>query len=62
MPIVHIHMLKGRSVEQKRAMVDGITKVICDTAKCPADAVKIVISDMEFENFAHAGVLQVDKK
>jgi len=61
MPIVQIHLLEGRSVEQKRALVDKVTKAICETVNVPPDAVKIVLSDMARHDYAHAGVLQVDK-
>lgn len=62
MPIVQIEVLKGRSVEQKREMARRVTDVITETMKCPADAVKIIIREMEFENYASAGVLRADQK
>ncbi|MGE5559625.1 MAG: 4-oxalocrotonate tautomerase [Chloroflexota bacterium] len=62
MPIIQIEVLKGRSVEQKRELARRVTEVVTETMKCPADAVKIIIRDMEFENYASAGVLRVDQK
>ncbi len=62
MPIISVDMLKGRTVEQKRDMVKEITEVVSRTANCPKEAVKIIIREMEFENFSEAGVLRVDKK
>lgn len=62
MPIVQIHMLAGRSTDQKRALADKVTKAICETANCPADAVKIIISDMAHEDYAVGGVLHADTK
>ena len=62
MPIVQIELLEGRTVEQKRAMVKEVTDAICRTLNAPPDAVRIIIRDMKFENYAAAGVLRSDQK
>lgn len=61
MPIVQIELLKGRTIEQKRALVEKVTQAISETANCPKEAVRIILRDMEFENFAQAGVLKCDE-
>ncbi|HOA19819.1 MAG TPA: 2-hydroxymuconate tautomerase [Sedimentibacter sp.] len=60
MPIIQVEMLKGRTVDQKREMVKEITEVVSRTANCPKEAVRIVIREMEFENFGISGKLQCD--
>jgi len=62
MPIVQIDLLEGRTVEQKRAMVKEVTDAICRTLGAPADAVRIIIRDMKYENYATAGILRSDQK
>ncbi len=62
MPIVQIEILEGRTVEQKRAMVKEVTDAICKTLNAKPDAVRIIIRDMKFENYATAGVLRSDQK
>lgn len=62
MPIIQVEMLKGRTLEQKRALVEKVTEAIVETANCPKEAVKIIIREMEFENYAQAGVLKCDDK
>jgi len=62
MPIVQIELLEGRTVEQKRAMVKEVTDAICRTLNATPDAVRIIIRDMKFENYAVAGVLRSDQK
>ncbi|WP_313339386.1 2-hydroxymuconate tautomerase [Sedimentibacter sp.] len=61
MPIVQVEMLKGRTLEQKRALAQKVTEAICETANCPKEAVKIIIREMDFENFSQAGVLKCDE-
>jgi len=62
MPIIQVDMLKGRTVEQKREMVKEVTEAVARTANCPKESVKIIIREMEFENFSESGVLRIDKK
>ena len=60
MPVVHIHMLEGRSVEQKRQLVDAITRAMVDITKTKPDAVTIVIDDCPRTNWARAGKLMIE--
>ncbi len=62
MPVLQVEMLKGRTVEQKREMVNKVTAVVAETLKCPKEVVTIIIREMEAENIAQAGVLKVDSK
>ncbi len=43
-------------------MVEKVTEAVAETANCPRDAVKIIIREMEYENFAQGGVLKCDEK
>lgn len=60
MPIVQIHMLKGRTVDQKRALVRGVTKVLGETIGAPPHKVRIILSDMEHDSYAIDGQLHID--
>lgn len=60
MPIVVVNIKEGRTVEQKRAMVERMTQVICDTMEVKPAAVRIIINDMKNENFAIGGTLVCD--
>lgn len=57
MPIVQVELLKGRTVEQKRELVEKMTDVLIETTGCTKEAVSIIIRDMEYENYGHAGEL-----
>ena len=37
MPEITIELNEGRSIEQKRALCKGITEVVVETCKVPAD-------------------------
>lgn len=61
MPIVQIDMIEGRTAEQKRELAKKVTQAIVETAKCPPEAVSIVIRETSKENIAKAGILMSDK-
>ncbi|HEY8910489.1 MAG TPA: 4-oxalocrotonate tautomerase [Desulfosporosinus sp.] len=60
MPIVQIELLEGRTVEQKRLLVEKVTQAIVESIGAPADKVTIIIRDMLKENYAKAGKLALD--
>lgn len=60
MPIIHVHLIEGRSLEQKRAMVKEVTDAVCRTVNVTPDHVKIIMHDMAKHDYATAGVLKSD--
>jgi len=60
MPIVQIHLIEGRTTDQKRALVKEVTDAVCKTVNVPPEAVKIILSDMAKHDYAIAGVLKLD--
>ncbi|CVK19703.1 MULTISPECIES: 2-hydroxymuconate tautomerase [Sporomusa] len=61
MPIVQIDLIEGRSLEQKREMVKKVTEAIVETAKCPPEAVTIVVREASPQHIGKAGKLVSDK-
>jgi len=62
MPSIQITMLKGRTIEQKRKIVERITDVMAEEAKTPREGVVVSIIEVEREDYAHGGVLMADRK
>jgi 4-oxalocrotonate tautomerase len=60
MPTFRIEMFEGRSVDQKRKLVEAVTRVTCETLGCEPNSVDIVITDVKRENWATAGRLWSD--
>ncbi len=56
MPVVTIEMWEGRTIEQKKKLVAGITAVISDIG-IPAEVIQIIIKDVPRHNWATAGKL-----
>lgn len=62
MPIIHVHLIEGRTIDQKRALVKKVTQAVCESVNVQPDAVKIVLNDMAKHDYAVAGELWVDQK
>ena len=52
MPTLHLEMLTGRTLEQKRAFVREATRVAVETLACPPEAVSIVITEVPRDAWA----------
>ncbi len=61
MPVVHIHMLEGRSVEQKKQLAEAITAAMVDITKTTPDAVVIVMDDYPRTSWAKSGKLMSEQ-
>jgi len=62
MPTFNVQMFEGRTVEQKRAFVEAVTRVTCETLSCSPESVDIIITDIRRDNWATSGKLWSDKK
>jgi 4-oxalocrotonate tautomerase len=62
MPHIQITMLKGRTIEQKRKIVERVTDALAEEAKTPKEGVVVTIVEVEREDYARGGVLMADKK
>ena len=57
MPTYHIEMIEGRTLEQKKKLVEAITRVSVEILGGEANSVDILISDVKRENWATGGKL-----
>ena len=57
MPVVTIRMAKGRTLDQKRALVEGITTVVTKTLQVTPDWVTVFVEELDKENIAKSGIL-----
>ncbi|MBY0356082.1 MAG: 2-hydroxymuconate tautomerase family protein [Rickettsiales bacterium] len=62
MPIVQIHIMEGRDDIKKARLVQGVTDAIVESLGVPADAVRIMLSEMAPNHYAIAGKLMKDQK
>lgn len=61
MPIINIAIAKGRSIDQKRALVREISRVVAETLDVDAEKIWIRIDEFDRDNFAVGGELMSDR-
>ncbi len=57
MPTINVQLFEGRTVEQKKKLVEAITQATVDILGSTPDAVDIIITDIKRENWATGGKL-----
>ena len=62
MPHIQITMLKGRSVEQKRKLVERVTDAMAEEAGTAREGVIITIVEVDRDDYGRGGVLMADKQ
>ena len=62
MPVVTIEMWEGRSVDQKRKLVQAVTEAMVEHADANPDALHVIIHEVPRQNWGRAGVLGVDRR
>ena len=61
MPNVTIEWLQGRTLEQKRKVIAGITDLLVEAADARREAVQVTFIDMTKENWGRGGLLGIDR-
>ncbi len=55
MPIIQVNMLEGRTTEQKRKLVSGITTAVIDALGVQAEQVRVMIHEMGKDDYGIGG-------
>ena len=62
MPLIEVHLLEGRSPQQKRALLEGITRAVQESIGASLESVRVWIHEFSDDEYMAAGVLAADKK
>lgn len=57
MPTYHIEMMEGRTPDQKKKLVEAITRVTVEVLGVTPESVDILIADIRRDNWATGGKL-----
>jgi len=55
LPVVQISMWAGRSDEQKKKIIEGVTNVLCDVLGIRPENVTVIIYEVEKKNWGKSG-------
>jgi len=62
MPLVEIHLLEGRTDEQKKALLTSVTKAVQESIGAPLDSIRVWVQEFSPREYMAAGVLAADRK
>jgi 4-oxalocrotonate tautomerase len=62
MPTYHVEMLEGRTLEQKKRLVEAITRVSVEVLGGSPESVDVLIVDVKRENWATGGKLWTEPR
>jgi 4-oxalocrotonate tautomerase len=60
-PNVTIEWLQGRTLDQKRKVIAGITDLLVDAADARREAVQVTFINMSKEDWGRGGLLGIDR-
>ncbi|ACS78900.1 4-oxalocrotonate tautomerase [Maridesulfovibrio salexigens] len=61
MPVIKVEMFEGRTIEQKRELVEVLSKETARITGCSVESIYVVIDEVKKENWGAGGKLCSDK-
>ncbi len=61
MPLVEIHMLEGRTDEQKKALLTAVTAAVHGSIGAPLESIRVWVQEFSPGEYMIAGVLAADR-
>jgi 4-oxalocrotonate tautomerase len=61
MPLVHIEWFPGRTVEQKREVLEVLTRELSRIGECRPETITVLFTDVSRDNWGRNGYLFSDK-
>jgi 4-oxalocrotonate tautomerase len=62
MPLVEIHLLEGRTDEQKKALLAAVTEAVHGSIGAPLETIRVWVQEFSTKEYMAAGVLAADRK
>lgn len=62
MPLIAIHLLEGRTDEQKKALLSSVTRAVQESIGAPVESIRVWVQEFAPTEYMAAGVLAADKK
>jgi 4-oxalocrotonate tautomerase len=61
MPLIEVHLLEGRTDEQKKALLTAMTRAVHESIGAPVETIRIWIQEFSSKEYMAAGVWYGDK-
>jgi 4-oxalocrotonate tautomerase len=61
MPLIQIHLLAGRSPEDKRRLLESVTRAVQESIGAPLPSIRVWLSEMSPDEYMVAGELASER-
>ncbi|MGA2363331.1 MAG: 2-hydroxymuconate tautomerase [Candidatus Aminicenantales bacterium] len=62
MPLIEIHLLEGRTDEQKKALLAAVTRAVHESINAPLETIRVWVQEFSSKEYMAAGLLAAEKK
>lgn len=62
MPLIEVTLVEGRSPEQLRALISGLTQAACDAVDAPKANVRVVVREVPATHWAAGDVTIAERR
>lgn len=62
MPLIEIHLLEGRTDDQKKALLTAVSSAVHDSIGAPLESIRVWIQEFSPKDYMIAGVLAAERK
>ncbi len=62
MPLIAIHLLEGRTDEQKKALLSSVTRAVQESIGAPIESIRVWVQEFAPTEYMAAGVLAADRQ
>ena len=62
MPLIQVTMLKGRTPEQKKALIRELTEAAVSSIDANPESIRVVLYEVDGDHFAVAGETMTERK
>ncbi len=61
MPLIEVHLLSGRTDEQKRALLEALTRATTESLGVPLESVRVWVQEMSPREYMIGGTLAAER-
>lgn len=62
MPLVHIHILEGRSEEKVQKLIANVSQTVADTLEVPLERVRVLVTEVPLTHWGVAGKSMAERR
>ena len=62
MPLIEIHLMQGRTAQEKKNLLASVTNAVQESLGAPLKSIRVWIQELSDEDYMVAGVVAADRK